>query len=55
MQTDAVSHARTRCFHGLVCEVSIARGRLHLRVTEELADHREGLAERQRTGSEGMA
>ena len=38
MHANAVSHARTRGFHGLVCEMSVARSRLHLCVTEQLAE-----------------
>ena len=34
--------------------MDIARGRLQQRVTEELADHWQGLHERQRAGREGM-
>lgn len=33
----------------------IARGRVYLVVTEQLADHRQALAERQRPAREGMA
>ena len=48
MQTDAVSHVRIRCCHGLVCGVSIARRRLHLRMAEQFADQR-GVSPRTRT------
>ena len=55
MQTDAVAHAGTGCLHGLVREVRISCGRLHLRVTEQLADHREAFAKGQRTRRRGMS
>ena len=37
------------------CQMGVARRRLDIAVTEELADHRQGLAERQRAGRKGVA
>ena len=40
MCSDAVSHSRAGRLHGLVCEVRVPRGCLHLGVAEQFADHR---------------
>ena len=39
----------------VVRQVGVARRRLDVAVAQQLADHRQGLAERQRTGREGVS
>ena len=46
---DAVADARRGGLDGVAREMGIAGGRLNLRVAQQLADHRQSLAERQRT------
>ena len=55
MCTDAVAYARSRSFHGLVGEMRIASGCPNLRLTEELANHRQALAKGQGSGRKGVA
>ena len=43
---DAVANARRGRLHGIAGKVGVAGGRLDLGVTEQLADHRQSLAER---------
>lgn len=52
---DAVAGPRRGGFHGISGKVGVAGGCLHLGVTEQLADHREPLAECQRAGGKGVA
>ena len=51
---DAVADTGCRSFDGVAGEVRVPGGRLHLGMTEQLADHRQGLPERQITGCEGV-
>jgi hypothetical protein len=41
---DHLGHIVSRYSHGIACEVGIARRSLHLRVSRQLADHRQPLA-----------
>ena len=50
MLADAVSNARSRCFHRFISQMRIACRGLDLGVTEELPDHGKALAEGQGPG-----
>ena len=52
---DAVGNPFGGGLHRLPCKVGVAVGRLDLAVPEQLADHRQSLAERERPGREGTA
>ena len=52
---DAVADARRGGLHGIVGKVGVPGGRLHQGVTEQFADHRQGLARRQRAASEAVS
>ena len=52
---DAVADARRGSLHGIAGKVSVRGGDLHLGVAQQLGDHRQPLAERQRARGEGMA
>ena len=54
VRTNAVSDSRTGRLHGFVRKVRIASGCLNLRVTEELADHRQTIAKGQSPGREAV-
>ena len=49
--TDATGDPRCGVLDRIPGQVSVPRGRLHLRVTEQLTDHREALAQGQRPRS----
>ena len=53
--TNAVSDPRTGRLHGFVRQVRIASGRLNLRITEELGDHRQAFAESNGPGRKVVA
>ena len=55
MHSYAVSDPGDRCFCGFVCQVSVARGGLDLRVAEEFADYRETLTECRSPRSKAVA
>ena len=52
---NTVRHPDPRVPHRVLRQVRIARGRLHLRVTEQPADHWKRFPERQRPGRVAMA
>ena len=52
---DAVADTHRGRLHGIAGQVCVPGGRLHLGVTEQLADHREPFAKRQGPGREAMA
>ena len=54
-RTNAVSNPRTGRLHGFVRQVRIASGRLNLRITEELGDHRQAFAESNGPGRKVVA
>ena len=49
---DPAGNPPRRLVHGIPLQVRIPRGRLHLAMAEQAADHRQALAERQRTRRE---
>ena len=49
--TNAPGYPRRGVLNGFPRQVCIPRGRLHLRVTKQLPDHREALTQRQRPRS----
>ena len=53
--TDVVPDARRGCLHGFIGQVRIARGGLHLCVTQQSPDHRKALSEGQGAGRKGVA
>ena len=52
---EALGDSSCRFVHRVSCQVSIPRGGFHLAVTQQLADHRQTLAECQRSGRERVA
>ena len=55
VRTNTVSDPRTGCLHGFVRQVRIASGRVNLRMTEELGDHRQAFAESNGPGRKVVA
>ena len=52
---DAVADARRGRLHGIAGKVGVTGGCLYLGVTEQLTDHRQAFAQRQRARGEGVA
>ena len=52
---DASSDGRRGGLDRIPGEMGVARGRLHLRMSQELTDHCQAFAEGQGTGREGVA